>query len=299
MGGNATRRFLTFPTDTGRGSVAGCWYPDEQEVSALVVVFDLDGVVYLGETPIPGAIDALNTLDRDGHILYFLTNNSTKNRDDYVDRLGRMGYRTERDRVMTSAFATGIHLKAIGATGKRVLVVGEKGLAEEMTLAGMQVVDYDDPEPVDFVVAGLDRGLTYAKLLRAHVEITTRGATFIATNEDATYPQETGEIPGGGAIVAPIAYSTGVRPTAIGKPEPHAWRLILRLAGVAPGEAVMVGDRPETDICGARALGLHTVLVLTGVTRAEDVEALPESQRPDRVLSDLSGLPTLVARLLG
>ncbi len=263
----------------------------------MVLVFDLDGVVYLGNTPLPGAIEALNALANDGHALYFLTNNSTRSRAAYVEKLGAMGFATHTDFIMTSAFATGLYLRSIGAEGKRVLVVGESGLGEEMTLAGLQVVSYDDPEPADYVVAGLDRGLTYARLLRAHQEVTERGAIFIATNRDATYPHEEGEIPGGGAIVAPIECSTGVRPITIGKPEPHAWRRILELAGVAAAGALMVGDRPETDILGAKALGFGTALVLTGVARPEDLPLLPEDQRPDHVLADLRELPALARRL--
>src|SRR5439155_25022967 len=120
-------------------------------------------------------------------------------------------------------------------------------------------------EPAAYVVAGLDRTLTYEKLRRAFYEIRTNGARFVATNRDATYPQEDGEIPGGGAIVAPIEYAAGVRGVTIGKPEPGTWQLILDLEGAAPDQAVMVGDRPETDIMGAKAVGLHTVLTLTGV----------------------------------
>jgi phosphoglycolate/pyridoxal phosphate phosphatase family enzyme len=263
----------------------------------LVVVFDLDGVVYLGETPIPRAIPALNTLEAAGHSLYFLTNNSTRSRASYASRLARMGYYCPPERVMTSAYATALYLAGEGAAGKSVLVVGEEGLAEEMRAVGMRVLAEDDPAPADYVVAGLDRGLTYARLRRAHDEITRNGARFVATNRDATYPMESGEIPGGGAIVAPIEYSTGVRGITIGKPEPHTWLRILALAGAEPAEALMVGDRPETDILGARRLGLHTALVLTGVTSAAEAEHLPAEQRPEFVLPDLSALPDLAAAL--
>ena len=108
---------------------------------------------------------------------------------------------------------------------------------------------------------------------------------------------ETGEIPGGGAMVAPIEVSTGVRGLTIGKPEPHTWQRILALAGAAPRQALMVGDRPETDILGAKRLGIHTALVLTGVTSREEAERLPEDQRPDHILRDLTELPALVTRL--
>ena len=265
----------------------------------MVLIFDLDGVVYLGNTPIPGAIESLNRLQTDGHRLFFLTNNSTARRQDYVDRLGRMGFRTDEAHVMTSAYATGLYLQSIGAAGKSVFVVGEEGLASEMEMAGLRVVPLESEEHADFVVAGLDRQLTYAKLLRAHREVVENGATFVATNRDATYPMETGTIPGGGAIVTPIECSTGVQAVTIGKPEPGCWLRILEVAAVSPGQTIMVGDRPETDIMGARAVGLHTVLVLTGVTAADEVPTLPEAQKPEFVLPDLMQLPELAARLAG
>lgn len=263
----------------------------------MVAIFDLDGVVYLGDTPIPGAIEALNALAEAGHGLYFLTNNSTRSRQHYVDKLAKMGYTPAADQIMTSAYATGLYLRTLGVEGKTVFVVGEHGLAEEMAAIGLEVLGQDDPRPADFVVAGLDRQLTYAKLQRAFQEIHDRGAQFIATNRDATYPMETGEIPGGGAIVAPIEVATGVTPVTIGKPEPGCWLRILELAGAAPQQAVMVGDRPETDIMGAKQVGIATALVLTGVTGADEVAGLPEPQQPDHVIANLLELPALLERL--
>lgn len=263
----------------------------------MVVIFDLDGVIYLGDTPIPGAIEALNRLTADGHSLFFLTNNSTRARRTYADKLSQMGHPTDAGQVMTSAYATGLYLAEAGAAGKTVYVVGEEGLSAEMETAGLRVLALDETTPADYVVAGLDRFLTYAKLRRAHDEITLNGATFIATNRDATYPMESGEIPGGGAIVAPIECSTGVKGITIGKPEPHTWQRILALAGVTPTQALMVGDRSETDILGAKQLGLHTALVLTGVTTPEAATTLPAELQPNHVLPNLTSLPELVARL--
>jgi 4-nitrophenyl phosphatase len=263
----------------------------------VVIVFDLDGVVYLGDTPIPGAVEALNALARRGHQLYFITNNSTRSRRHYADKLSGMGIPADPAHVMTSAYATGLYLQSLGAQGKRVFVVGEHGLCEEMEAAGLRVLTTESRERADYVVAGLDRELTYARLRRAHEEISVHGATFIATNRDATYPLETGEIPGGGAIVAPIETSTGVRGITIGKPEAHTWLRILDLAGARPEQALMVGDRAETDIEGAKRIGLHTALVLTGVTSRTAVPGLPATQQPEAVLNDLTELPALVERL--
>ena len=262
----------------------------------MVLIFDLDGVVYLGDTPIPGAIPALNRLKDGGHQIYFLTNNSTRHRSAYVSRLQCMGFETDVEHVMTSAFATGLYLKDLGAAGKTVYVVGEHGLAEEMEAAGLRVLSDADAASADYVVAGLDRTLTYAKLARAFKEIREHGARFIATNRDATYPMETGEIPGGGATVAPIEVSTGVTGVTIGKPESVCWERILALSGVPASQALMVGDRPETDIRGARRIGIPTALVMTGVTREADLDKLPPEHKADFVISNLEVLPDLIGR---
>lgn len=265
----------------------------------MVLIFDLDGVVNIGDRPIPGAVETLNALQEAGHRLFFLTNNSTRSREHYVEKLARLGHPTSAEHIVTSAFATGLYMKSIDAAGKRVYVVGEHGLEAELKAAGLEVVALEDPTPVDFVVAGLDRQFHYGKLRRAHYEITRNGATFIVTNRDATYPSEEGQIPGGGSIVAPIEVASGVRGITIGKPEPGVWQRILEFAGVAPAEALMTGDRADTDIQGAKAVGLHTVLVLTGVTTAERVPQLPEAMQPEFVLPDLTSLPSVIAQLEG
>lgn len=262
----------------------------------MVLVFDLDGVVYLGTTAIPGAPEALSHLARSGHRLFYLTNNSTRSRTHFAERLASVGVDASPDQIVTSAYATGLYLKNLGAAGRRVYVVGEIGLCQELEAAGLQVIDEADEGAVDYVVAGLNRRLTYDHLLRAHREI-SRGAAFIATNRDRTYPLETGEIPGGGAIVAPIETSTGVTGVTIGKPEPLCWKLILQSAGAQPGDSMMVGDRPETDIKGARAVGLHTVLVFSGVTTQAEAANLPPDQTPDYMLEGVRDLPRLVERL--
>lgn len=259
----------------------------------MLFVFDLDGVVYRGETAVSGAVTALNRLADAGHTLFYLTNNSTRSRADYGAKLTRLGIPTLPEHVMTSGYATGLHLSALGAEGSSVYVVGERGLSEELALAGMRVLPPDSDECADFVAVGLDRELTYARLSRAHWQI-THGARFIATNRDGTFPLEGGvEIPGGGSMVAALEASTGPAEVTIGKPEPYTWEQILRLTGAPPAGAVMVGDRPETDIFGARRVGMRTVLVLTGVATAAELPHLPPEQRPDRVIASVAELPEL------
>jgi 4-nitrophenyl phosphatase len=263
----------------------------------LILVFDLDGVIYRGDTPVPGAIPTLHHLTTAGHRLFFLTNNSTRSRRDYSDKLARMGYPATPEQVMTSAYATGLYLRRQGASGAKVFIVGEHGLAEEMTLAGLTVVPLESEDRADYVVVGLDRFLTFAKLQRAFEEVRA-GATFVATNKDPTYPMEEGrEIPGGGSMVAALEYAVGRAPIAIGKPEPYTLEEIFRIAGSRPEDGVMVGDRLDTDIRVGRRLGLTTVLPLTGVTSRAAVDAATLDERPDFVLESLEELPAVIAEL--
>jgi 4-nitrophenyl phosphatase len=263
----------------------------------LILVFDLDGVIYRGDTPVPGAIPTLHSLSSAGHRLFFLTNNSTRSRRDYAEKLTRMGYPATPEQVMTSAYATGLYLQHQGAQGRRVFLIGEHGLAEEMTVAGLEVVPLEDEGRADYVVVGLDRALTFAKLERAFQEVRA-GATFIATNKDPTYPMEEGqEIPGGGSMVAALEYAVGRAPIAIGKPEPYTLEEILRLANSRPEDGVMIGDRLDTDIRVGRRLGLTTALPLTGVSSRADVAAATPDERPDFVMESLEELPAILAEL--
>jgi 4-nitrophenyl phosphatase len=263
----------------------------------LILVFDLDGVIYRGDTPVPGAIPTLHHLTTAGHRLFFLTNNSTRSRRDYANKLIRMGYPATPEQVMTSAYATGLYLRAHGAEGHRVFIIGEHGLAEEMTLAGLTVLPLESEQRAEYVVVGLDRFLTFAKLQRAFEEVRA-GATFIATNKDPTYPMEEGrEIPGGGSMVAALEYAVGITPVAIGKPEPYTLKEILRLANGRPEETVMVGDRLDTDIRVGRRVGLTTVLPLTGVTSRADLDRAAPEERPDFVIESLEELPGVLAKL--
>ena len=206
-----------------------------------------------------------------------------------------MGYPATPAQVMTSAYATGLYLREHGAEGQRVFIIGEHRLAEEMTLAGLTVVPLESDEPVRYMVVGLDRSLTFAKLQRAFAAVRA-GAIFIATNQDPTYPMEEGrEIPGGGSMVAALQYALGAAPIAIGKPEPYTLLEILRLAGGRPEEAMMVGDRLDTDIRVGRRVGLKTVLPLTGVTSRADLEKALPDERPDFVINLLEQLPGILA----
>ena len=260
-----------------------------------VYIFDLDGVLYLGDTAIPYAADAVRRLQGAGKQIYFLTNNSGKTRAEYRKKLADVnGLDVPESAIFTSAYATALYLKQRGAAGRSVFVIGEPGLAAELSASGglipMTEPDSAEVHDIDYVVVGIDRQFTYDKLRFAHAAITRGHAQFIATNRDATFPMEAGEIPGGGSLVASLATATGREPVTIGKPETHAYEAILDAAGVTAADSVMVGDRLDTDIAVGRRAGAGTVLVLTGVTSEEKAQAAPPEWRPDRIIGDLREL---------
>ncbi|MBV9852607.1 MAG: phosphoglycolate/pyridoxal phosphate family phosphatase [Armatimonadetes bacterium] len=264
-----------------------------QEITTYV--FDLDGVMYLGETAIPHAAEAVRRLTRTGRRVFFLTNNSGRTRRDYQEKLVRVnGLDIAEEQIYTSAYATALYLKARGAAGRSVFVIGEIGLARELADSGglvpVTVADSVPFEAIDYVVVGIDKQFTYDKLRFAHAAITRGHAQFIATNRDSTFPMEDGEIPGGGSLVAALATAAGREPLTVGKPEPHAYEAILQAAGVPAGQSVMVGDRLDTDIAVGNRAGAHTVLVLTGVTDSDAAANAPSAWRPERIIGDLRAL---------
>jgi 4-nitrophenyl phosphatase len=263
--------------------------------TATVYVFDLDGVMYLGDTPIPFATEAVMRLRQAGHQVFFLTNNSGRTRADYVEKLSLVnGLQVPEEAIFTSAYGTALYLKHRGAEGKTVFVIGEPGLAAELRASGGLIPitqpDSVDIHDIDYVVVGIDRQFTYDKLRFAHAAITRGHAQFIATNRDSTFPMEVGEIPGGGSLVAALATATGREPVTIGKPETHAYEAILETAQVTTADSVMIGDRLDTDIAVGRRAGAHTLLVLTGVTSSEKAYSAPPEWRPDMIIGDLREL---------
>jgi len=260
-----------------------------------VYVFDLDGVMYLGDTPIQYAAESIRRLVDAGKSVYYLTNNSGRTRSSYQQKLRDVnGLDVPVDRIYTSAYATSLYLNDNGAAGKTAYVIGEAGLGQELEEIGhlrvVTIPDSVDPDEIDYVIVGIDRQFTYDKLRFAHAAVTRGHATFIATNRDATFPMEVGEIPGGGSLVAALATATGLEPLTIGKPEPHAYEAILRSAGVPASESIMIGDRLDTDIAVGKRAGAQTVLVLTGVTSRQVADSAPEVWRPDMIIGDLRSL---------
>jgi 4-nitrophenyl phosphatase len=270
-----------------------------------LVIFDLDGVVYRGDLAIPGAAALVRALRREGRLVRFATNNSSATRAEYVTRLAGHGIEATIDEIVTSSYATVEHLAAHLPEVRRVLALGAPGLVTELRDAGLEVTEADAaappgwngrplPERHDAVVTGLDRRIDYRRLGIAAAAIAA-GARFIATNADLRFPTPEGFMPGAGPIVAARAATTGVEPLVIGKPQPAMFLAILEHDGVAPDDALVIGDNPDADLVAARRAGIASVLVLTGVVDEVAAAALEGERRPDHVAAD----PAAVARLLG
>jgi 4-nitrophenyl phosphatase len=222
-------------------------------------ILDLDGTLYRGEEPLPGAREAVAAL-RAGSKVRFLTNNSTRRPEDYAAKLTAMGFEAKAAEVYTSAMAVGETLRG---SARSAMVVGEEGLSAALKGAGVSPGG-DRP---DAVVVGLCRAFDYAMMSRAMQHLLRPEVRFVATNGDVTFPMEGGRlIPGSGAIVAAIAACSRREPEVVGKPNPYAIRWILSEAGVAVGDTLVVGDRVETDIAAGQRAGCDVHLVMTGVT---------------------------------
>lgn len=252
------------------------------------LILDMDGVLWSGNQPLldmPRFFDRLKAI---GMPVVYATNNGTRSIEMYVDRLAEFGVKAEPWQVVNSAIATAEYLCKQFPNGGLVYVVGEAGVLHALKEKGFEPIS--DPsttaDPVA-VVAGMDRAMNYEKLARAALFIRD-GKPFIFTNPDLTFPTPRGLVPGAGALMAYLEASTGVRPTIIGKPEPHLYRFAMERLGTAPSETLAVGDRLDTDILGGQRAGCPTVLVLSGVTTPE--EARRWQPQPDLTLDNLAEL---------
>lgn len=231
-------------------------------------LFDLDGVLYRGAEPLPGAGETIADLRaRDRHVV-FLTNNSATSPEAVAERLTAMGVGASADEVITSAEIVAGRIVAEADGRSTAFVVGEEGLRSALARAGVRVLE-DSPDAADYVVVGWDRHVDYEKLKRASV-LVRRGARLLATNADATYPAPGGELwPGAGSLLAAIEKASGHDALVLGKPSGGLFEAGMKRAGTR--NALVVGDRIETDIEGAGRAGLDSALVLTGASALGEV----------------------------
>ncbi len=292
------------------------------------LIFDMDGVLYRGHTPIPGAAKALDKIREAGYPVSFITNNATRSRAQLQKRLKKMGMKAQVDEIMTSAYAAACFLKKMKPKTKAVYVIGERGLRNELRSAGFSVLPFKlggekvssttfsklskaELHPTARVlVTGLDRHVTYAKLA-AGLDVLNAGATWVACNLDPSLPMENGMHPGSGAIGASLAYGAGkVREEerksgskfsniilrepdiVVGKPNTFMLELLCSpITGATRKSILFVGDRLDMDISFANAAGLSSLLVLTGVATREEGKRAKGLLRPGAILPSIADLP--------
>jgi HAD superfamily hydrolase (TIGR01450 family) len=279
----------------------------------MLLLVDLDGVVYRGADPVPGVAAVLAARAKAGDDIVYVTNNSMHYRADYVTRLSAMGAPIAPDRVVSSARATALYLREHEPGIRRVLVVGAGGLERELRDEGLDVVTcghaatrasqegidgFEAAGRPDAVVVGLDPQLTYMRIAVA-ADAVRAGARFVATNRDPVYPTERGLRPGSGSVVAAIEAASGVTPISIGKPAPLLLEEAAHVVGREAKDAVMIGDSLTTDVAAARAVGARSVFMLTGVAGREQLDALPPDQRPSAVAANAEELAAVLERLAG
>jgi phosphoglycolate/pyridoxal phosphate phosphatase family enzyme len=280
----------------------------------MLLLVDLDGVLYRGAAPVPGVAAVLAARVAAGDAVVYVTNNSMHYRADYLTRLTAMGAPVSADRVVSSARATALYVSGELPDVRRVLVLGARGLERELRDVGLDVVTaataaermakegrdgWSAAAHPDAVVVGLDPQLTYLRLAAA-ADCIRAGARFIATNRDPVYPTEHGLRPGAGSVVAAVEGTTRVEPFVLGKPGPHLMEVAARAAGFDdPSQAIVIGDGLGTDIAAARAIGARSVLMLTGVTTPEMAAAIPAGERPTAVAADAGELAAVLEGFAG
>jgi 4-nitrophenyl phosphatase len=256
-------------------------------------IIDMDGVLWAGETPLPGLLEFFHTLRTRAIPFVLATNNSSSTADQYVAKLARLGVRVAPDEVLTSGLATALYLRGqANGSGGRVFAIGESGVRQCLTEQGFTLLDLFDVR-ADYVVCGMDRALSWDKLATATLNVRA-GARLVGTNPDTSFPTERGIVHGNGAILAALQAATGTAPVIVGKPEPIMYQQAMLRLGAAPAHTVAIGDRLETDILGAVRAGIRSLLVLTGIAARADLAGLDYS--PTWVMN---GLPDVVAALTG
>jgi 4-nitrophenyl phosphatase len=248
------------------------------------VLFDMDGVLYRGNTVLPAVEDMIAFCDQQGIAYACITNNATRTQAQYGQKLTALDIAIPAERVLTSALVTSYYLREHYPRGTTVYAIGMDGLNDALFHDGYFMPENEKPH---LVVQGADFTLTYEKLRVGALAIRA-GARYVATNPDRTFPSEEGLVPGAGSILAALQAATDVAPLVIGKPQPTMFQVALEMLQATPDTSLVIGDRLDTDIAGAQNAGLQSALVLTGVSTAANVEA--STVQPDAVFVNLNEL---------
>ncbi|MCQ8105257.1 HAD-IIA family hydrolase [Methylomonas sp. SURF-2] len=258
------------------------------------LIIDMDGVLWHGDQALPG-LEAFFATLRELQLPFVLaTNNASITAEQYVGKLSAMRVEIGRREILTSGMATALYLsERYPASHTRVYAIGGAGLRQPLRDKGFVLLEEHDPGPADLVVSGLDKTLNWDKLCNAALHIQA-GAGFYGSNGDVTLPSERGFLPGNGATLAALTAATGVMPITIGKPAPIIYQQALALLGQAPERVIAIGDRLDTDILGAVRTGIRSVLVLSGISREEDIPRLDYA--PTWVMRDIRELTEALRR---
>ena len=248
-------------------------------------ICDMDGVIYHGNKLLPGVREFVDWLYKEKKHFLFLTNSSERSPKELQQKLWRMGLDVDESHFYTSAQATAKFISS-QAPGCSAFVIGGAGLIMALHDEGITMNDVDP----DYVVIGEGNSYKYESIVKA-VRLVLAGAKLIGTNSDLTGPSEDGILPACRAMIAPIEMATGQSAYFIGKPNPLIMRTGLRILGVHSEDAVMIGDRMDTDVVAGIETGLDTVLVLSGVTDPDEIKRFP--YRPKHILSGVGDIPTL------
>jgi NagD protein len=243
---------------------------------------DMDGVLVHENRPLPGAAELIQRWQTGGTPFLVLTNNSIYTPRDLSARLRASGLEVPEESIWTSALATAAFLKS-QMPGGSAFVIGEAGLTTALHEAGFIMTETDP----DYVVVGETRTYSFEAITRA-IRLIGDGARFIITNPDATGPSAEGPLPATGSVAALITKATGREPYVVGKPNPMMFRSAMNKIGAHSENTGMIGDRMDTDIVAGIEAGLHTILVLTGISDQAEIERYPF--RPDEVLKGIVDL---------
>lgn len=253
-------------------------------------LIDLDGVVYVGESPTEGAAATIDQLKKSGKVVIFLTNDPRSTAAEYSEKLRGMGIVVSPGDVVTSGMAIAYHIGGTHADirDKKAYVVGTPSLKEEIRLAGLRVVSGEEAKEADFVIVGGHPDFHYDEIKHAALAV-RRGAEFYATNRDPAYPTPEGLVPATGAMLAAIETACGRKAVVAGKPEVIMFEVALAEHMHRDRERfAIIGDRIDTDVQGGKNAGIGTILALSGSTSEEDV--IESETRPDHIIRDLRDL---------
>ena len=259
------------------------------------LLFDGDGVLWKMNQSLPGLEELFNFLKDQNLKWALLTNNNAYTIETYIQKLKKFNITANHNNIFSSSTAAVSYLLDRFDRGARLHMVGMQGLRDTLEQAGFIISQGEETPQGDVaaVVAGMDPHINYEKITLA-VRLILNGAAFIATNTDGTFPAPSGVFPGTGMVVGALQFSSGVQPYIAGKPHPAIFQSALKSLGVETENTLMVGDRLETDIKGANALGINTAAVLTGITSQDEISR--STIKPDFVFDDLKDLLTALKK---